>query len=385
MSGSIEGRRLSFAIILSSAVLAALIRYTLRDFETGDFQRHVGPWLSFIHENGKLWSLQHAFSNYNMPYLYLLVLTAYLPFEVPPLYLIKTLSVVFDFALAVLAYKIVRLKYETGPAPALAFAAVLLCPTVLTNSAMWGQSDALYASAVLACLFFLCIDRKATACIFFGIAVSFKLQSLFLAPFLFILFVRGHLNWHHLALVPATYLALLVPAWAIGRPIGELLLIYVDQAHRYDQLTLNAPNLYQWIPNDLYAYVVPLGFALTTLLALGWAFAAYRHKIEISTETLVSMALFSLVFAPYFLPKMHERYFFTADVVAIIFAFYFPKYWFVPVVIVACSLASYAPYLLGWHWVPLPALALVMLGAVIIVWRSLMKQFTSQGDRANAA
>ncbi|HEY0602338.1 MAG TPA: hypothetical protein VGD58_05460, partial [Herpetosiphonaceae bacterium] len=49
---------------------------------------------------------------------------------------------------------------------------------------------------------------------------------------------------------------------------------------------------------------------------------------------------------PFFLPNMHERYFYLADI-TIIYAFYFPRLFLIPIVMQLVSVLSDAPYLLN--------------------------------------
>ena len=68
---------------------------------------------------------------------------------------------------------------------------------------------------------------------------------------------------------------------------------------------------------------------------------------------------------PFFLPEMHERYFYLADVLTIVMAFYVRRYWPVAVVVSACSLLSYAPFLWNRTLVALPLVAFAEFLAVI--------------------
>ncbi|MFM7579157.1 MAG: hypothetical protein ACKO5Q_19770, partial [Microcystaceae cyanobacterium] len=70
---------------------------------------------------------------------------------------------------------------------------------------------------------------------------------------------------------------------------------------------------------------------------------------------------------PYSLPKMHDRYFFAADLISIIYGFYFPPYFFVPVAINLVSLFSYFPFLWGVEVIPLKILSLVLAGVMGIL------------------
>ena len=74
-------------------------------------------------------------------------------------------------------------------------------------------------------------------------------------------------------LIPAVYGVTLVPAWLVGRPLPDLLRVYLSQTDKYLALTMNAPTLYQWFPNDLYHILYPAGMlwcaAIVFLLCRG--------------------------------------------------------------------------------------------------------------------
>ena len=69
---------------------------------------------------------------------------------------------------------------------------------------------------------------------------------------------------------------------------------------------------------------------------------------------------------------MHERYFYLADVVSIIYAFYFPRYFYVAVVMQLCSLLSYAPYLMNTQVVNLAHVAFAVLVIILITLADLV-------------
>lgn len=90
-------------------------------------------------------------------------------------------------------------------------------------------------------------------------------------------------------------------------------------------------------------------------------------------EVWVLLAIFSVLIVPFFLPKMHERYFFPADIIAIVFAFYFPKFWYTPVVIGMASLLSYLPFLYGITPISLAWLALLPLALIAVLGWQLLR------------
>ena len=162
---------------------------------------------------------------------------------------VKLPSIFCDFICAWYVYRIVRLKYEKGPIPIFAFLAILFAPTVILNSAVWGQADSIFTAALVAFLFYLLKKQPWLACIAFGIAFSIKLQSIYLAPLLMVLFFKKVISWKHLLTIPAVYFIAIIPAWVAGRPLMELLTVYVDQVQGVPGLFHNAPNLYTWLPS----------------------------------------------------------------------------------------------------------------------------------------
>ena len=356
-------------IIFISILLALCLRLSLFHFQSLDFINFLDPWYNFILENGRFAALKHNFANYNPPYLYLMVLATYVFPGFPNIVAIKLISIAFDFFGAFWVYKIVKLKYPKGKKPIFAFIALLFAPTIFINSSYWGQCDMIYTSWLLACIYFFCIEQDFFALVAFSLALTFKLQALFLGPLILILWFKKAIDWKSFLLIPSIFLLALIPAWVIGRPWQELTTIYFNQGNTYQNLTKNAPNLYQWISDDYYSIVVPIGLIFTILLIGLISLAVTTSKVDLSKNKalIIELSLISSLIMPYFLPKMHERYFFIADVLSIVFTFYFPKYWFVPLLIISTSLLSYIPFLLGRSIVSFYVLSLILAILIIVV------------------
>lgn len=389
-------------------VLAFALRIYLYPVVTSDYTVFLSQWYDFIAAHGGFAALKYNFSNYNVPYLYLLALTTYLP--VPSLVAIKTLSVVFDGILALFTYLILRLRYQHSYAAIAGALVVLFAPTIFINSAAWGQCDAIYTAFCLGSLYFLLKDRPAWACVFFGLALSFKLQAIFFLPVLFVLLLKRKLPLQYLALIPLVFLLLLVPAYLAGRDMQSLLSIYVGQvtqngggfgqfnggASRFhggtpgqgggqfnggnrfsgnnsSSLTLNAPSFYQWLPANAAESWKWVGMLLASafVVAIG-ALIAFSKK-PFTRDILLKVTLVFALAVPFLLPYMHERYFYLADGVSIIFAFSFPRLWYVALLTQLCSLLSYAPYLINTQIIPLPYVAFAILVLVIITTVDLMR------------
>lgn len=383
-------RRRPHLLLGAAGVLTALaVRYPLLPFVSDDMRLVLIPWWAFLVENGYFAALRHDFSNYNVPYLYLLAAAAFLTGGAHSLAAIKIISIVFDFVLAFFVGKCVSLRYpESKTIPVAAALATLFAPTVVANGALWGQSDATYTAFLAGCLYFLLAGRQAWAFAAFGLAFSFKLQALFLAPAFLWLLAKKAVHWRCFLLIPLVWLVTLLPAWFLGRPFGDLrdglLTVYPRQVVTFrPRLALGAPNLYQWAPRDWHDWY-PLFAVLAAAVLAAIAVAVRRSRARITPELTVFLATFSVLLAPYVLPKMHDRYFFPADVFAIVLAFYRPRAWYVPVVVGSASFIAYLRYLHA-EVVPLTWGAVLLGVLVAVLARRLFVdlQAAPQGPRPN--
>jgi Gpi18-like mannosyltransferase len=327
--------------LLIGIIFAVTIRLVCVPNKSVDYKYFLDPWYDFIASHGGFRALKYGFADYTPSYLYWLLIASTLLSGLPKILAIKLFAMTVDFICAFFTYKIVKLKYPVGRMANWAFLAVILSPTVIYNSSLWGQCDVIYTTGLIACIYFLSIHKQIPALISFGVALSFKLQGMFLAPLLLILLIKKRIFWFYLPIIPLVYIGAMLPAWIAGRPIKELLLVYFEQSNKYKELAKNVPNLYQWIPNNFYNIVVPIGLLLTVTAILLLAYLVYRSKLEITQDRLIYLATISVFFMPYLLPKMHERYFYPTDILSIIFAFYFPQYRWVAISVQLASFVSY--------------------------------------------
>ena len=374
-------------LLVTGILLAILFRYPLIPFDSNDYYSGASSWWDFLLQNDNFAALKYSFSDYNVPTLYLIAILSALFPESSKIFAIKGLYIIFDFVLAFFVYKTVRFKYHRGREATLAALATLFAPTVVLNSAMWGQTDATYTAFLVACLYFLLTRRQALAFLAFGLAFSFKLQAVFLTPLFLWLLVKKEVNSRYLLFAPLCWFILLLPAWLVGRPLKELFSIYYEQTLHYPaSLTVHAPNLYQWISRAHYDWVYPMSVYSAGGVILAIAVFVYRSRATITADRLIFLAFLSVLVMPYLLPKMHDRYFFPADVIAILFAFYWPRYWYAPIVVGLASLLTYERFLRGgdplihFSW---PAAALLALIG-ILGWHFLQIFGRARNSRGEA-
>lgn len=380
----VKNARIEEAIILGVGLLLALwLRFVLWPYETADYLDFFSPWYDHIQANGGFWALATIDANYTPPYLYALTAVAMLLPGLPKLLAIKLIGISFDFVAAIFVYKIARLRHPKGLAPLIAMFLFLFTPTVVLNSALWGQVDIIYTTGLLACLYFLLRQRPIWAFIAFGLALAVKLQAIFLLPLLLILLWRRQMvRWFHFLLLPLVYLLAIVPAWIAGRPFITLITVYLQQANTYRSLARNIPNFYQWLPNSLYDILYPAGM-IFVLAGMGlFVLIVHKSGVALTNGRLLQIGLLSTLLMPYLLPKMHERYFFAADILSLILVFYYPRLVLIPLLVIAASFFSYFPFLFNKIIIPLPTLAFFPLAAILILlWHLLAEPIATRFEK----
>ena len=358
-------------VIFVGTILALALRYTLRNFSSQDYSYYLKAWYQTIKELG-FSALGQNFSNYTPPFLYMLYIVSKILPNIATVTAVKLPSILCDFICAWYVYRIVRVKYEQGPIPIFAYLAILFTPTVVLNGAVWAQIESIYVAALVAFVFYVLKKQPWVSCIAFGIAFSIKLQTIYLAPFLLVLLLKKVVSWKHMLAIPAVYLVAIIPAWIAGRPLVELLTIYAGQVEGYTGLVHNAPNMYTWLPATMVDILYPAGIIFAVSICLIYVAMVYKSQVSLSKHLIVQLAFISALLVPYFLPKTHDRYFFLSDILSIVFAFYFPEYFYVALAANLVSFFIYQPFLFGTDIFPQTILALALLVVIIMVIRHLM-------------
>jgi len=193
----------------------------------------------------------------------------------------------------------------------------------------------------------------------FALSFSIKFQAIFFVPFLVVLLLKKKVRWWQFLLVPAVYVISCIPAVILGSSWLDVLTIYLRQTTLFSQLSLNAPNLYIFVPWEVAEPALMIGFIVAFCTLTAWIICTALNKREITPERMVLLALISVSLTPFVLPRMHERYFYPADALSLVAAFFNPELWFVPFAFQLSSGLASAVYLKGKSPEP------VMYGAII--------------------
>lgn len=367
------------SLIVFLFVFGLILRVLFLPANTIDMKVFNLKWYDYIVAHGIQDAMGDEFANYTPPYLYLLSLATLTRTFIPSLTAIKLIPIIFDLFNASLVYQIVKTKFGSGIETWLAAALVWLLPTVVINGSFWGQVDALYTCFLLLSLLCILNEKPIGAILAFSVSFSIKAQAVFFLPFLALLFFKQKIRWQYFLLIPLVYFLMMLPAALAGRSLSSLALAYVTQGGTFTQASMNAATPYFLLPQSAYRMSLLAGIPLAGILLLIWVVYYGIKQYAISPKLIVASALLSLALTPYLLPKMHDRYFYPADVLSLVAVFFAPELWFVPIVYQMISLLSYSPFLFSAD--PQAVIPIALMMNTLVLGFLLWKQWSMVNTR----
>lgn len=391
-----EYRIFDFIVLGFIIVLALGVRMVFIDAQFPDYTVCLKPWVEAYREYGGIQGLAYEIGNYTPAYMHFLMIFSY--FAIEPLYLIKGLAIFMDFVLAFVTASFLG-RGRSKQTFITVFAIVLMIPTVITNSGVWGQCDNFYATFIIAALYFSTIDIEKTVwknekhgitlktedvvMLFIGLAFSFKLQTVFVLPVLVILFLKKRWRISSLLWIPFVYGLTILPSFLAGRSLKELLTIYLDQTGDFSELTLAYPNIYDLWQNEAmgeaFAFLCILFCGMGLVLVV---YYLYNHSFTIGVEFLSLFTCFSVMFITYFIPHMHDRYGYIADILSIYVLIYDKKKAPVPFLLIIISMMTYARSLLWFSYENMYLAASLLRAALILYMGKMLTDYIRREETA---
>ena len=139
--------------------MTLMLRLWFIDLQFPDYTICLKPWVEQFRSYGGFAGLKYNIGNYTPAYMHLLMLISY--FDVEPLYVIKGVGICLDYVLAIVAAKLIAPE-DSKYKQVLLFSAVLLLPTVIANSGVWGQCDNIYTIFILTALYIAMKEKTLT-------------------------------------------------------------------------------------------------------------------------------------------------------------------------------------------------------------------------------
>lgn len=368
-----ESQRMGlFGHALLAAVCAAamLARVSFIEHVSGDYEIYLANWMDQFRAASFAESMRRTVGEYNVLYQYILFLITRLP--VPALYAVKTVSFIGD---ALLAGACARLAGKGKRPNAAALCAALLLPVCVLNGGMFAQCDSLYAACALWGLTLALEGNPGKSAVCFALSLAFKLQAVFLLPVVAVLWSARKLRLADAFVFLGTLAATALPALIGGKSVMQIVAVYIGQTGLYNGLTYNAPGFFGLMNTnglDVYAYG---GFGMALALGAVFALLAYAMpRAERMDDTdYVRTSLLMVLLAVFLLPRMHERYFYMADMLAVALALRDRR------AVLPAGLIALASVSRLWDMgIPLAAASMMMLAAIALV----LGQVTGQGNQA---
>jgi len=147
-------------------------------------------------------------------------------------------------------------------------------------------------------------------------------------------------------MIPLVQFIFYIPALILGKPLADIFNPYLFQIGQYKNLVLNFSNIYSLIP-DNYDFFSNAGLILSISIIMIIYTIIIKNDTRFNINDYILIFLITVMLCVYFLPSMHERYMFTADVLAVVYLFLYPKRFFVPFIIWFINFNAYLPALYG--------------------------------------
>lgn len=338
-------KHLTMFYLEAITILGLYIRYLLKDHVSGDMVSFLRPWMQTLTENGGLAALKLEIGDYNPPYLTILALMSYIPMQ--EVFLVKIPSVLFDFFMAASAAFFVWKYFGDKSKAVFLYTILVFNPLVIINSAYWAQCDVIYTSFLVLCILFCMREEYFTAFLLYGISFAFKQQAVFILPVLVVLYVqKKQISLLHFLLIPLMDFVLCLPAIIAGRPIGNIISIYLSQTETYKNMSLKYYNIWYYFPGNYEEFSQAAIIFALTVIGTG-AYWVLKKGIDLKGHKLLYFSIWVIFSCCMFLPAMHERYGYALEILLIIYAVLYKRKIGICVTVCLVTLAAYRNYFMG--------------------------------------
>ena len=352
-----------YLLIMMLAVTGVMLaaEYLVITYPTNDLVGIIFGWVNKIKAAGfkSFWSID---ADYSPIFLFLCAIVSLLPpgktvnvnnytYSLNYIYYFKSIYYLCIIGMAIGVYLIIRKLTDSKWKAAVGYITTIVLPTVFMNSAIWGNCDSTLGLTLVFCIYFALTKHDRLAFLMFGLSMGNKLQAVFILPFLIYLLLNRKLKLYTIIYALIGFCLTFVPSWICGAPFLQPFSYVGVQLGRWNNLTYGCANMWHLI--NFRGTVVAKGATWIGLALVGALLAAvHLRRIDLSDKkNLFKVAILSIMAMTFFLPHMHERYFYYVEVLAVAYAFIDKKQWYlVPLLQVSGGIAYYH-YLSGVYFI----------------------------------
>lgn len=297
-------------------LISMLFRIFFMNIKSDDYLLFLSNWWNKINEYGGFNSLKYIIGDYPDSYMFLLCIGASITKN--SLIFIKVLSAIFDVLIFLFGYKII--KYFSKESANKYSWILILLPGILVNSAILGQCDSIYTAFVLAFIYNILKNHNKLALSFFGIAISFKLQSLFIAPVILYLIVTKKIKIYDLFFIILGFILPFIPSILIGKGLIENIKILMFQTSEYNYFVKSCPNIYSLFLLNYKQINTFLKYSLAIIVGMIAIFISlHKYKDGYNDTTFIYKSFLISTIVVFLLPSMHDRYFYLSNIFGILY------------------------------------------------------------------
>lgn len=297
-------------------LISILFRIFFINIKSDDYLLFLNNWWNKINEYGGFNSLKYTIGDYPDSYMFLLCIGTSITKN--SLIFIKVLSTIFDILIFLFGYKIIK-YFSKEDANKYSWILILL-PGILVNSAILGQCDSIYTAFVLAFIYNILKNHNKLALSFLGIAISFKLQSLFIAPVILYLIATKKIKIYDLFFIILGFILPFIPTILIGKGLIENIKILMFQTSEYNYFVKSCPNIYSLFLLNYKQINIFLKYSLAIIVGIIAIFISlHKYKDGYNDTTFIYKSFLISTIVVFLLPSMHDRYFYLANILGIIY------------------------------------------------------------------
>lgn len=253
-------------------------------------------------------------TNYTPGYLYILKLLGFFKiiFSIPDnafYFVLKIPSIAAEIILSILIYRLIYIKSVIWAR--ISAGLVLLNPSFIFNSSIWGQIDGLLALIMLLSIYFLIQKKLILSSFLLGLAFLVKPQSIGVLPILLLFLIRNFSVKHLIqTIMPIISVILILSLPFYTSHLLGLPQLFYNMIGDYSYTSLFAYNFWGWVGfwikdsivwNNLSYY--QWGYILFGLYWLLLSFLFLKKKLSI--YSLATLAMLGFFFLP---SRIHDRY-----------------------------------------------------------------------------
>lgn len=297
-------------------LISILFRIFFINIKSDDYLLFLNNWWNKINEYGGFNSLKYTIGDYPDSYMFLLCIGTSITKN--SLIFIKVLSAIFDVLIFLFGYKIIK-YFSKEDANKYSWILILL-PGILVNSAILGQCDSIYTAFVLAFIYYILKNHNKLALSLLGIAISFKLQSLFIAPVILYLIATKKIKIYDLFFIILGFILPFIPTILIGKGLIENIKILMFQTSEYNYFVKSSPNIYSLFLLNYKQINIFLKYFLSIIVGIIAIFISlHKYKDGYNDTTFIYKSFLISTIVVFLLPSMHDRYFYLANILGIIY------------------------------------------------------------------